>query len=34
MTTMKGSSQDNGTLAALMAAVCERNGPTASLCPA
>ena len=26
MTTMKGSSQDNGTLAAVMAAVCERNG--------
>ena len=25
MTTMKGSSQDNGTLAALMAAVCEWN---------
>ena len=26
MTTMKGSSQDNGTLAAVMAAVCEWNG--------
>jgi hypothetical protein len=26
LTTMKGSSQDNGTLAAVMAAVCEWNG--------